>query len=70
MCRTFFTRPDRKQRVQTRTRLVVPSMTARTRCKLGLNLRLDALLAWEMLLPNMTPLPQISHRLDMIELHP
>jgi hypothetical protein len=39
-----------------------PSTTARTRCRLGSQRRLVTLCAWEMLLPVIGPLPQISHR--------
>jgi hypothetical protein len=53
--------PDRMQEVQARMRLGVPSMTARTRCKLGYQRRLVLLLAWLTLCPKVGPLPQISH---------
>src|SRR2546428_11160509 len=55
------TRFDLRQRVQTRSRRVVPFTTARTRCRLGYQRRLGLLFAWLMLCPVMGPLPQMSH---------
>ncbi len=61
----FWTFPDFKHWVQTRMRRMVPSTTARTRCKFGFQRRLVTLWACEMLLPNWGPFPQISQTLDM-----
>lgn len=47
----FLTRPDRKQRVQTRIRNADPFTSAFTRCRLGLKTRLVLLFAWLTLLP-------------------
>src|SRR3989449_6785056 len=55
------TRFDLRQRVQTRSRRVVPFTTARTRWRLGYQRRFVLLFAWLMLCPVMGPLPQISH---------
>jgi hypothetical protein len=49
------------QRVQTRSRRVVPSTTARTVCKFGYQRRFVLLLAWLTLWPVVGPFPQISH---------
>jgi hypothetical protein len=45
----------------------LPSTMARTRWTLGFHLRLVTLWAWEMLLPVIGPLPQISHRCAIVE---
>jgi len=58
--------PERMHRVQARMCFGLPSTTARTRCRLGCHRRLVTLWAWEMLLPVIGPLPQISHRCAMI----
>src|SRR6266576_3618762 len=55
------TRFDLRQRVQTRSRRVVPFTTARTRWRSGYQRRFVLLFAWLMLCPVMGPLPQISH---------
>src|SRR5829696_9584832 len=49
------------QRVQTLTRLVAPSTTARTVCRFGSKRRGRTLWAWDTLRPTTGPLPQISH---------
>ena len=54
--------PERIHRVHTRTCFGRPSTTALTRCRLGFQRRLVTLCAWEILLPVIGPLPQISHR--------
>ena len=56
------TLPERMHRVQARTYFELPSTTARTRCRLGSHRRFVTLCAWEILLPVIGPLPQISHR--------
>jgi hypothetical protein len=56
------TLPERMQRVHTLMYFGVPSTIARTRWMFGSHLRLLTLWAWEMLLPVIGPLPQISHR--------
>ena len=61
----FTTLPARRQRVHTRMYCGRPSTIARTRCRLGSHRRLVTLWAWEMLLPVIGPLPQISHRCAM-----
>ncbi len=58
---TLVTFPERRQRVQTRTRRTVPATRARTRWRLGRKRRRVLLLAWLTLLPVVGPLPQISH---------
>jgi len=58
--------PLRTHRVQTQTRCVVPSMTARTFCRFGSQVLFDTLWAWLMLRPATVPLPQIAHCLDML----
>ena len=62
----FWTFPDFRHVVQTRMRRMVPSTTARTRCKFGFQRRLVTLCACEMLLPKRGPFPQISQTLAMI----
>ena len=62
----FWTFPDFRHVVQTRMRRMVPSTTARTRCKFGFQRRLVTLCACETLLPKRGPLPQISQTLAMI----
>src|SRR5438046_7779135 len=54
------TRFDLRQRVQTRSRRVVPFTTARTRWRFGYQRRFVLLFAWLTLCPVMGPLPQIS----------
>ena len=56
------------QEAHTRARLRLPSMTIRTRCRLGFHRRLVALLAWLTLFPNIGPFPQSSHRAAMTSL--
>ena len=51
--------------MQTRMRLVAPSIIALTDCRFGSNRRGPTLCAWEMVRPTTGPFPQISHRLAM-----
>src|SRR5258707_9213448 len=60
------TLPLRRQRVQTRMWRTPPSTLARTRCRLGSQVREVTLCAWLTLRPKVVPLPQISHCLAMI----
>ena len=61
----FLTLPLRRQRVQTFIRWTfVPSFT-RTRCRFGIQRRLETLCAWLMRFPNTGVLPQTSHFLAM-----
>lgn len=53
--------PERRQRVQTLIRCGCPSRKARTVRRFGRHSRLVTLCAWEMRLPPMVVLPQISH---------
>jgi hypothetical protein len=55
-------------RVQTLTYFGLPSTIARTRWRLGSQRRLLTLWAWEILLPLIGPLPQISHRCAIVEI--
>jgi hypothetical protein len=55
-------------RVHTLTYFGRPSTIARTRWRLGNQRRFVTLWAWEILLPLIGPLPQISHRCAMSEL--
>ena len=55
------TLPERRQRVQALTRQGVPLTNALTRWTLGFQVRLDRLCEWDTLIPNVTPLPQMSH---------
>jgi hypothetical protein len=64
----FVTFPERMHRVQTFTYFGLPSTTARTRWTLGSQRRLLTLWAWEILLPDIGPLPQISHRCAIVEI--
>lgn len=52
------TRPERRQRVQTQTLRVAPSIHARMRCRLARIGRDVTLWAWLMLRPMTVPLPQ------------
>jgi hypothetical protein len=61
------TRFERRHRVQTRMRLVPPLTTARTVWRFGWKRRGVTLWAWLMFRPNLGPLPQISHRLAMMD---
>ena len=61
----FVTLPDRRQRVQTRRRLMPPFTTARTRCRFGSNRRGLTLCAWLMFRPTTGPFPQTSQRFAM-----
>ena len=61
----FWTLPLRRQRVQTQIRRLVPSIRARTRCRLGCQVRDVTLWAWLMLRPVTVDLSQISHFLAM-----
>jgi len=56
------------QRVQAFTYFGLPSTIARTRWMFGNQRRLVTLWAWEMLLPVIGPLPQISHRCAIVEI--
>ena len=47
--------------MQTRIRFVDPSITARTRCRLGLNVRFVLLFAWLTLWPDWCFFEQMSH---------
>ena len=51
----------RRQRVQMLTRRICPSIITRLRWMLGRNERLLDFLEWLTELPNLGPLPQISH---------
>ena len=53
--------PERKQRVQTLTDFGVPFTIALTFLTLGFHVLFDLLCEWLTLIPNTTPLPQISH---------
>ena len=64
----FCTLPLRMHRVQTERRRTVPSTIARTRCRFGIQRRLETLWAWLIRFPNTGALPQTSHILAMIEL--
>jgi hypothetical protein len=55
------TNPERKQRVQTRTRLRVPPMVMCTRCRLGRCWLLVLIFEWLTLLATILCLPQIAH---------
>lgn len=55
------TLPERRQRVQTFTRLGVPFTIARTLLMFGFQVRLERLCEWLTLIPKDTPFPQISH---------
>jgi hypothetical protein len=57
----FWTFPDRMHRVQTLIRRTVPATIARTRCRFGIQRRLDTLWAWLIRFPNTGALPQTSH---------
>ena len=52
---------ERRHLVQTYTWRGVPSTTALTRLTLGFHILLERLWEWDTLIPNVTPLPQISH---------
>lgn len=52
---------ERRHLVQTYTWRGEPSTIALTRFTLGFHIRLERLWEWETLMPNVTPLPQISH---------
>ena len=54
------TLPDFRHEVQTQTRFLVPFTIAFTFCTLGDQWVLVCLLEWLTLLPDITPLPQIS----------
>lgn len=56
------------QLVQTRMRLEAPFTRALTAWRLTFQRRRETLCAWEMLLPNCGPLPQISHTCAMTSL--
>ena len=56
----LITLPARIHEAHTRTRRVVPSMTARTLCRLGRKRRRDLLLAWLRVFPDWGVLPQIA----------
>ena len=55
------TLPERRQRVQTRIRLMPPLMIALTVCRFGSNRRALTLFAWLCCRPTTGPFPQISH---------
>src|SRR5947209_5063039 len=61
----FTTLPLRRQRVHTRIWRTPPSTLARTRWRLGSQVREVTLCAWLTLRPKVVPLPQISHCLAM-----
>ena len=52
---------ERRQLVQTFTLLGVPLTIALTFLMLGFHVLLDLLWEWDTVIPNATPLPQISH---------
>jgi hypothetical protein len=52
--------------VQTRTCLLTPATTARTRFKFGFHRRLRVLFAWLTTLPYCGPLPHNSHFIAMV----
>src|SRR6266852_3461696 len=54
------------QAVQTRTCLVPPPTTARTRFKFGFHRRRRVLFAWLTTFPNCGPLPQSSHFIAIV----
>lgn len=56
------------QPLQTRMRLLALASLAFTGCRLTFQRRRVALLAWETLLPNCGPLPQMSHLAAMMRL--
>jgi hypothetical protein len=60
--------PVLMQLVQTRIRLGAPFTKALTACKFTFQRRRLTLCAWEMLLPNCGPLPQMSHTCAMVQL--
>ena len=64
----FCTLPLRRQRVQTQTFRTEPSISARTRCRLGDQVLLVTLWAWLMLRPVIVFLPQIAHSLAIASL--
>jgi len=59
--------PERRQREQTFIRIVLPSLTAFTLCKLGYQTFWVLLLAWLTLWPKTGPFPQISQTFDISE---
>ena len=56
------TLPERRQRVQTRIRLMPPLIIARTVCRFGSNRRALTLFAWLCCRPTTGPFPHNSHR--------
>src|SRR5215471_15721514 len=62
------TLPDRRQRVQTRSRLMPPLTIARTRCRFGSNRRGLTLCAWLIFRPTTGPFPQTSQRFAITRL--
>jgi len=62
------TLPVLMQVVQTRMRLDAPLTRALTAWRLTFQRRRETLCAWEMLLPNCGPLPQMSHTCAMTSL--
>src|SRR5512132_3017389 len=50
--------PALRQRVQTFTFVIFPSIKVRTTCRFGFHVRRVLLFAWDTLLPNATPLSQ------------
>ena len=59
------TLPERRQRVQTRSRTVCPSTFARTGCRFGFQTFLVRIWEWLIFMPTDFPLPQISHVNDI-----
>src|SRR5712664_3249054 len=57
----FFTLPARMHAVQTRTCVLTPATTARTRFRFGFHRRLRVLFAWLITFPKCGALPQNSH---------
>jgi hypothetical protein len=64
--RALVTWPERIQRVQTLTVIILPFFTALTFCRFGYHTVRVLLLAWLTLLPKLGPFPQTSHFLDIL----
>jgi hypothetical protein len=63
----FLIAPERMQRVQTFIRFTDEPTSTRTRCRFGIQRRLDTLWAWLIRLPKTGALPQTSHILAMFD---
>ena len=63
----FLIAPVRMQRVQTFIRFTAEPTITRTRCRFGIQRRLETLCAWLTRFPNTGALPQTSHIFDMVD---